>query len=161
MKRIIHVLPLLVCIGGIGIIIAAIIESNEKESEAIVAEPPSAEIAVTPDAETYSQADRQLVQQVFENPQTMDDARNQPTASSVLAAHPANGATMSSTENESIPLNESTETIHVPPKNVESFASLRTDAVRNPESEQNQTTAKKIMQMRQRRVEQLAQQSDL
>ncbi|MBN2785889.1 MAG: hypothetical protein JXR25_13790 [Pontiellaceae bacterium] len=157
MKRIICTLPLLACIGGIGIIVAAVIESHEKQTEPAFIDRPTAEVAMVPDADTFTQQDRELVQQVFDNPQVMDDTSSQHPTVSSLVVRPENGSTMSSAgNNSSMNIERSAETIAVPTENLESFASLRTDAVRNPESEQNQAAAKEIMKMRQRRVEQLA-----
>ncbi|MBN2785357.1 MAG: hypothetical protein JXR25_11055 [Pontiellaceae bacterium] len=157
MKRIVHILPLLVCVGGIGIIVVAIKESREEQQKAAFVEKAVPQEAAAPDAKTYAPQDRKLVQQVFDNPQMMDDASPQAAAISSSVERPGNPSTLSSSmNNASMHMERPSETITVPPKNLESFASLRTDAVRNPESQQNQATAEEIMKMRQRRVERLA-----
>jgi len=170
MKRIITILPILVCLAGAWIIVAAVMEHREKKKEDVLVVEIEPLPAVAPDADTYSAQDRELVRQVFDEPETLDAERASlphnwkrvvtDLAQEATKANHGNtdrpalmSAQFQGTENETI--EAGSEQVQSPPSMVESFASLRTDAVRNPDSEQNQAAVKSIMQKRQNRIAEL------
>lgn len=157
MKRIIQFLPLVVCIGGLAIIVMAIREHREKKQDIAVVELPKPMTAVAPDSEYYTTQDQKLVQQVFDQPKMLD--------STVTSNHAVADETTlpSSTFLVSRPFQD--RGIHSESSNInriqtsasyfDDFASLRTDTVCNPDSQKNQATVNSIMEKRQRRVNQL------
>lgn len=156
MRRIICSLPLLALIGGVAIVIGAIIEAHKKPVDSDSKKNPSAQVAVAPDADTFTDQDRKLVNQVFDNPHLIDAPLPQQTRSSTVV-HPENEASLPTfANNPPSNINQPIEST-ILTANQESFASLRTDVIRNPDSEQNKATAQTIMEMRQKRVERLTQ----
>lgn len=154
MKRLVGILPFVVFAVGAWIIVSAVVKHRETKRET-VSEDTKSVPAVAPDAETFSPQDRELVGQVFDEPELLD-SRPVP-AIPLVAIHDEDGRpAMMSAQTQGVDKEmDGAEPVQEQPLLIESFASLRTDAVRNPESEQNQATVKKIMGMRQRRVAEL------
>ncbi len=157
MKRIIQFLPLVVCIGGLAIIVMAILEHREKKQDIAIVELPKPMTAVAPDSEHYTTQDQKLVQQVFDHPKTLDSADTSKNSIVDETTVPSSTSLVSSQfkgtgiHGEPQDINR----IQATTSHFDGFASLRTDAVRNPDSQQNQATVKSIMGKRQRRVSQL------
>lgn len=154
MKRLLNILPLIICVIGTGIIVFVIKEhweSKQEDASEYVKPLP----ATAPDAETFSPQDRKLAGQVFDNPGLLD-SRSTP-ASSAIAIHdkdarpPMMSAQFKGIEKDDA---EPKQVQQLSPF-VESFVSLRTDAMHNPDSEQNKAVVKSIMGKRQRRVAEL------
>ncbi len=96
-----------------------------------------------------------MIQQVFSSPEMLDEKQSRVGLSQKETPKiPARPELMSALFQGAEPgtVKPEIEQVQVASPLIESFASLRTDAVRNPESAQNQATVKSIMKKRQRRV---------
>lgn len=170
MQKIIHGLPVVVVITALIMIGHYIIEERKAkkppEPGVVVAEKVAAENL--PVSETLPEADRQLVARVFNAPEELD------AATAVPAARPAektavtekpNAATVASTASpqaekapallsEVEPSTQSKTPVSADwkPAFQKDFESLRTEAVRNPDSAQNRATVNTLMQKRQQRL---------
>ncbi len=156
MKRIIHILPLLVCVAGMGFIVAAIMEYRGSQNKPTAIERGVPQAAVAPDAETYGALDRKLVKKVFEEPDALNDALSESLFPADAARVGRNPEPMASIADCSSMHIDRSAAIVVSQPLIESFASLRTDEVRNPASKQNQETVRSLRDMRQRRVDRAA-----
>ena len=158
MRRILHLLPVLVVLAGIGIITHYAMESRnqKKEQEAAkVEEPPAA----APVADTLAPMDQALVNQVFDDPETLDSVP-EPVPAKALDHHAslANRPPLMPPKIEETDKREAyleSDAMKAAPPYVKGFASLRTDAVRNPDSEQNRAAVRSIMKKRAQRISQL------
>ena len=150
MKYLIRILPLVVCVAGVWIIVSTV-RKHQETQEAVVLKEAKVPTAIVPDAETYEPKDRELVQQVFEEPERFDSALPK-TVSVAVASRPEGTIFMPDLAVNMIEKPRDPRTISMSSEEIDSFTSLRTDAVRNPESEQNQATVRTLMKMRQRRV---------
>lgn len=152
MQKIIHWLPVVVVITALVMIGYYVVEERKTrkkpEPDTVVAEKVSAE--KLPVSETLPDADRRLVAHVFNAPETLDTATVVPdtrTAEPPSETHPALLSEVQSSAQPATPV-----TADWNPAFQKDFESLRTDAIRNPDSEQNRTTVNTLMQKRQQRL---------
>jgi hypothetical protein len=154
MKRIIQFLPLAVVFIGIATIIYYVRDHKIKKTIARELVYPEAS---APESENMTPTDQDLVQSVFDNPQEVDalPAHNASAlAREMLVNRPAlMPATLENTSEHGVYLDLAK--MREEPPMAESFYSLRTDAVRNPYSEQNRAAVNSIMKSRQKRISQL------
>lgn len=155
--------PALGLIAGVGVLVVGLAKyRNHGESN----HGSQAVCTIVPISENPNTLDRELVQQVLDEPEKLNsdpapadrshygsqckdfsqyaDLSNRPALMSaqkeMRAATPEQRTVSSSTNS---------------PVFVQTFVSMRNDEVRNPDSEQNQAAVKSIMKKRQNRVEQL------
>lgn len=152
MHKIIHGLPVVVVIAAlimIGDYVAEERKAKKKpEPTVVAAEKVAAENL--PVSETLPEADRKLVAHVFNAPETLDTATVVPdtrAAEPPAVTHPALLSEVASFAQAATPV-----TADWNPAFQKDFESLRTDAIRNPDSEQNRTTVNTLMQKRQQRL---------
>ncbi len=154
MKRLTSILPFVVCGVGAWILVSTLIEYRGSKREDTVAGNAKALSAAPPESAHYAEQDQRLVEQVFDNPKILDSLQSK--ASSITAVDGIAISEMAMGISTNTPTEwEVPKTLSVSSSEIASFSSLRADAVRNPESEQNQATARSIMKMRQRRVTRL------
>ncbi len=153
MKKIIQSLSIVVVFAGVGIWIYHIVEDLKLRKDP---EPPATTAQkISPDelpiSEEVVAQDRALLEKTFKTPEALDAA--EVVTSSTASAPPIERPTLMS----EIDFPEKAPKPPVDTKKLPyfhaGFASLRTDAVRNPDSEQNQKTVTRLMQMRQQRLQ--------
>jgi hypothetical protein len=153
MQKIVQSLPILVIAVAIGIIAYQVAEHRRIKAEAQAEIPPVAEKVTAdqlPVATNLPALDRQLVSKAFASPETLDQASV--TSSTEAVQRPATRPTLLS-ETMSAGSPEAVETDgHQDAYFQKDFESLRTDAVRNPDSEQNRATVNTLMLKRQQRL---------
>ncbi len=152
MQKIIQALPILVIVVAIGIITYYVVEDRkakqEPEPKVTVAEKVLAKDL--PVSEELSEADHQVVSKAFASPEDLD-APASPEAVTVKPASKMEPIPFPEAElSEKSIVSKPEDT--TPPYFHDAFASLRTDAVKNPDSTQNRATVKTIMQKRQQRL---------
>lgn len=152
MQKIIHALPVVVVMAAISIIGYQIVESRKAkkkpEPTVVVAEKVTAENL--PISKELPEADRQLVARVFNTPEELDAAAVVPETRGAVKTSVVHPVLLSEVKFSEQP--ETTVTADWNPAFQKDFESLRTDAIRNPDSEQNRTTVNTLMQKRQQRL---------
>ena len=156
MKRLIEYLPFIVLGVAACIVAAAILEFREKKKEdSTNIEQAKPMIATAPEGENHAPVDQALTREVFNDPSTLDSVPVSTTEAVVV--HNTRESPALLTEGKvgggDLPAAQ-IERIAVEGNELEAYASLRSDAVRVPESEQNRAAVESIMRKRQRRVEQ-------
>lgn len=147
MQKIIQILPLVVIGVAVGMIAVHIVERQKEKAEAKPSITVAEKVAQLPVNSQLSETDRQLAERAFQAPEELDSAI---ASNSLVSPVPPQRPTMMSEVNVQEPTNRA-------PAGDDQyfqkdFESLRTDAVKNPDSEQNRATIKKLMEMRQRRL---------
>ncbi len=154
MQKIVQSLPIIVLLAALGVIGWHIIEARKAkhilEPCVYVAEKTDAENL--PVAENLPKADRQFVLRAFNAPEELDTALIALETRSVDKAAVVHPALLSEIE-PSLAVKKSV-TANWKPAFQKDFESLRSEAIRNPDSEQNRTTVKTVMQKRQQRLAQ-------
>ncbi len=159
MRRIIHILPILVVMAGIGIIVYYAHEDHNQKKARDEAAAQSIPIeAKAPESKHFSPKDWQLAQTVFGAPSSLDAQTN--AIQSVVVdpnANLANRPALLSSKTQPVTQKDYSDLpqMQVPPPYVEDFMSLRTKAIRDPESAQNRKIRKDIATKRQKRIRQL------
>lgn len=152
MQKIVQGLPILVVIAALGLIGFHAIESRKakKKPEPAVVSAEKLTAENLPVDQALSESDRKLVFRAFDAPEELDAAavvpENQAT-DQLFAVHPALLSEIEPAE----PFRKSV-TAEWNPSFQKDFESLRTEAVRNPDSEQNRATVNALMQKRQQRL---------
>lgn len=155
MQKTIQSVPLLVIAVGVGIIVYHVVEDRKAkkvpEPVATVAEKmPASQLPVS---DELTEADQQIVSRAFEAPEELDTAesptltlRSEPFS---VKEKPTGRLSEISTP---VSLAEAKPADTTPMYFVDDFSSLRTDAVKNPDSAQNRATVTTLMQKRQTRL---------
>lgn len=154
MQKIIQSLPVIVIVAALSVIIYHVIEERQvtKKPEPAVAVAEKVAAENLPVSANLPEADRQTVSRVFNTPEQLDAALTVPTpvsAEKLSVAHPALLSEAKSVEVAKTPVSTDWN-----PAFQKDFESLRTEAIRNPDSEQNRDTVKTLMQKRQQRLAQ-------
>lgn len=126
------------------------------EKEAEVAPELAAPVASVPVSEQMAPEDRSVLSSVYHSPEVLDSSVTQPgveiAAPVSIAMRDRTMPPVENTQYDESSLSYSGEA----PAFWNDFASIRTDEVRNPDSELNQQKVISIMKMRQRRLGQVA-----
>jgi len=153
MQKIVEMLPIIVIAVAVGFITLHIVEKRRTKEE------PGPEIAVAKKvtqlqlADDLSTSDRRIAERAFHAPEEMDAVSTASAEANVAVRPPERPSGSLLSEMEFV----EPETLG-PAGNDQyfqkDFESLRTDAVRNPDSAQNRATVNRIMQIRQQRLQQ-------
>ena len=157
MQKIVQILPIVVVIAAIAMITYYVVEDRRKD----VKEEPAITVAEKipasqlPVSDELTEADQQIVSRAFEAPEELDTAEN-PTRTprpELLSVKEKPTGRLSEISTP-VSMAEAKPADTTPMYFVDDFSSLRTDAVRNPDSEQNRTTINTLMKKRQQRLAQ-------
>jgi len=153
MQKFIQTLPIIVVIAALSIIIYQISEERQakKKPEPSITVAQKVTADQLPISEELPEKDRQLVARVFDAPEDLD--------ASIIASVSATAALVSTARPVRLSEIEPVQPVKAEPLSDEwepyfkkDFESLRTDAVLNPDSEQNRAVVKTLMQKRQQRL---------
>jgi len=160
MQKIVQGIPVVVIIVATGMLIYSFVE-HRKETENLRTD--SATTAVEkvtadrlPIAAELPVADRRLAEQAFKSPEKLDASEPGTSADTGTPAGrpPERPLLLSAIEpDESSPFPAANTVGNQDRYFQKDFESLRTDAVRNPDSAQNRATVKTLMQKRQQRLD--------
>lgn len=153
MQKIVQSLPILVVAVAVGIIAYQIAEHRRIKAESKPEIPVAEKVAAAqlPVATNLPESDRQLVSKAFASPETLDSSVTVQTSNSV--ARPAERPVLlSEIEPVKPPVATNSATGGQDAYFQKDFESLRTDAIRNPDSPENRATVTALMLKRQQRL---------